>query len=102
MVVHLAHFWVGTKIAVYGGGEHDTYQEMLRVFSNPINVALYVVGVISLAYHLLHGFSSAFQTFGLNHKKYTPVIQSIGVVYTVVVCALFASMPILIFAGVIS
>jgi succinate dehydrogenase / fumarate reductase cytochrome b subunit len=102
LVVHLSHFWVDTKIAVFSGHDHDTFREMLSVFSNPINVAIYVVGVISLAYHLLHGFSSAFQTFGLNHKKYTPVIKGIGVVYTVVVSALFAVMPVLIYAGVIS
>jgi succinate dehydrogenase / fumarate reductase cytochrome b subunit len=102
LVVHLSHFWVGIKIAVFSGHDHDTFREMLSVFSNPINVAIYVVGVISLAYHLLHGFSSAFQTFGLNHKKYTPVIKGIGVVYTVVVSALFAVMPVLIYAGVIS
>jgi succinate dehydrogenase / fumarate reductase, cytochrome b subunit len=102
LVVHLSHFWVGTKAAVFAGHDHDTFREMLSVFSNPINVAIYVVGVISLAYHLLHGFSSAFQTFGLNHKKYTPVIKGIGVVFTVVVSALFAAMPVLIYAGVIS
>jgi succinate dehydrogenase / fumarate reductase, cytochrome b subunit len=102
LIVHLSHFWVDTKIAVFSGHDHDTFAQMLQVFANPVNVAIYVVGVISLAYHLLHGFSSAFQTFGLNHKKYTPVIKGLGVVFSIGVSVLFALMPILVYAGVIS
>jgi succinate dehydrogenase / fumarate reductase cytochrome b subunit len=54
----------------------------------------YLLGVFALAWHLLHGFQSAFQTFGINHKKYTPLIKGLGVVYTVVICVLFALMPV--------
>ena len=36
-------------------------------------------------WHLLHGFQSAFQTFGINHKRYTPVIKGIGVAYSVII-----------------
>jgi succinate dehydrogenase / fumarate reductase cytochrome b subunit len=74
---------------------------MLEVFSSPVIVVFYVAGVISLAYHLLHGFSSAFQTFGLNHKKYTPVIKGLGLAFSVIVPLLFAMMPILVYAGLI-
>lgn len=101
LILHLSHFWVPTKQAVFTHTEHDTFQGILQVFANPINVVIYVLGVISLAYHLLHGFSSAFQTFGLNHKKYTPVIKGAGVVFSIVVPFLFALMPILVIAGLI-
>ncbi len=35
LVVHLTHFWIDTKIAVFTGkaDEHDTFKEMKKVFS---------------------------------------------------------------------
>jgi succinate dehydrogenase / fumarate reductase cytochrome b subunit len=52
---------------------------------------------IALCYHLIHGFRSGFQTLGLNHRKYTPIIRVIGYIFAIVVCAGFASMPIYFF-----
>lgn len=54
----------------------------------------YVVSMILLGLHLNHGFQSAFQTFGLNHKKYTPIINGFGWIYSVFVPLGFAIMPI--------
>lgn len=59
--------------------------------------ALYVVAVILLGFHLNHGFQSAFQTFGWNHAKYTPLIKKIGTVYAIIMAVGFASMPIYFF-----
>jgi succinate dehydrogenase / fumarate reductase cytochrome b subunit len=71
---------------------------MVQVFEdNLLIVVVYVLGVISLCWHLLHGFQSAFQTFGWNHKKYTPLIKSLGVAYSIIICLLFAMMPIAIY-----
>jgi succinate dehydrogenase / fumarate reductase cytochrome b subunit len=103
LVVHLSHFWVDTKIAVFAGkaNEHNTFMEMKEVFSHAYVVLVYLIGVGSLLYHLLHGFQSAFQTMGLNHKKYTPAIKKIGIWFSVIVCALFAAMPVTMFLGII-
>jgi succinate dehydrogenase / fumarate reductase cytochrome b subunit len=60
-------------------------------------VALYVAAQISLGYHLWHGFRSGFQTLGLNHRKYMPLIKYAGYVFSVVVAAGFASMPLYFF-----
>jgi len=103
LVVHLAHFWIDTKIAVFTGkaDNHNTFHEMKEVFSKWYIVALYLIGVGSLLFHILHGFQSAFQTLGLNHKKYTPIIKKIGIWFSIIVCLLFASMPVAIFAELI-
>ena len=77
---------------------HNLYLLMQQVFQNNLLVVIvYVLGVCSLFWHLLHGFQSAFQTFGINHKRYTPIIKGIGVIYTTVICLLFALMPISIY-----
>ena len=102
LALHLYDFWLPTKQSVFAGTDHDTYESMIIAFSNPIRVVIYLVGVASLCFHLMHGFQSAFRTFGLAHKKYTPIIVGVGRVFSVVVSILFALMPILIFLGFIS
>lgn len=101
LVVHLANFWVPTKVAVFANEEHNTFENLKVVFAEWYYVAIYMVGVIALLYHLLHGFQSAFQSLGLNHKKYTPAIKSIGVWFSIIVCLLFAAMPITMYLGLI-
>jgi succinate dehydrogenase / fumarate reductase cytochrome b subunit len=58
---------------------------------------LYVIAVLLLGFHLNHGFQSAFQTFGWNHKKYTPLLKRIGTIYAIIMAIGFASMPIYFF-----
>lgn len=95
LIMHLNHFYVGTKIALYSGDQpHDLYKEMQEIFSEPIWVGLYLAGVVALFWHLYHGFQSAFQTFGLNHKRYTPLIRTAGIGYAIIICTLFALMPL--------
>jgi succinate dehydrogenase / fumarate reductase cytochrome b subunit len=53
--------------------------------------------MIGLAFHLWHGFTSAFQTLGLNHMKYNPVINFVGRTFAVIVPAAFALIPIWMF-----
>jgi len=60
-------------------------------------VVLYVVWIAGLAFHFSHGFSSAFQTLGINHKKYTPFIKKLGIVYAILIPAAFASIRLIMF-----
>ena len=103
LVVHLGNFWLPTKQAVFANPtlEHNTFKNMEVVFHEWYFVAIYLVGVIALCYHLLHGFQSAFQSLGLNHKKYTPAIKKIGIWFSIIVCILFAAMPLTMFLGII-
>ncbi len=109
LVLHLYHFWVpsrfggmgpiqeiaSVKLDVYANQEAaDLYRSMQIVFSQWWIVVIYVLGVTSLCWHLLHGFQSAFQTLGLNNKRYTPLLKNIGRVYSIVICLLFALMPV--------
>jgi succinate dehydrogenase / fumarate reductase cytochrome b subunit len=100
LVVHLSHFWVGTKASVYiHKTEHDTFGNMKEVFANPMVVVVYLIGVISLFWHLVHGFASAFQTIGVNSPKYNGLIRNAGYAYSVIICLAFALMPISIYLG---
>ncbi|MBB6328588.1 succinate dehydrogenase / fumarate reductase cytochrome b subunit [Algoriphagus iocasae] len=103
IVVHMQSFWAqmhwgSIPTVTYGGEEYkDLYSIVNAAFQVEWMVALYVIAMIFLGVHLSHGFASAFQTLGLNHKKYTPAIEGLGKFYCIVVPALFASMPLYIY-----
>lgn len=101
LIVHLGNFWLPTKQALMADEEHNTFENLKAVFSQWYFVLIYLIGVFALCYHLLHGFQSAFQSLGLNHKKYTPTIKKIGIWFSIIVCLLFASMPVTMFLGII-
>lgn len=103
LVLHLKHFWVVSRFTDHiASGDETLFQEMIEVFENPWVVLIYVLGCISLAYHLLHGFWSAFHTLGIDHKTYTPIIKSIGTAFSIVIPLIFALMPIAMHLGWIS
>lgn len=102
LIIHLKHFWVVSRFTDHiTSGEETLFEEMKEVFSNPFVVILYVLSMFSLAYHLLHGFQSAFQSLGLNHKTYTPIIKSVGFWFSIIIPLVFAMMPIAIYMGFI-
>ena len=63
--------------------------------SNLITIVGYALGSFALLAHLAHGFQSAFQTLGINHPKYTPLIKLVGLLFAVSIGVGFASFPIL-------
>lgn len=100
LIIHLAHFWVISRFTDQITGGHTTlFAEMKEVFSHLWVVVIYDLAMISLAYHLLHGFLSAFQTLGLNNKKYFPLINTIGTGFSIIVPTVFALMPISMYMG---
>lgn len=99
LIIHLKHFWVVSRFTdsfevPHDGVQETLYMEMQEVFSQLWVVVVYVLSMISLAYHLLHGFQSAFQTLGLNHSKYTPLIRTTGIAFSIIVPLIFAAMPV--------
>jgi succinate dehydrogenase / fumarate reductase cytochrome b subunit len=100
LIIHLRHFWYVSRLTdEITGGSSTLFMEMTEVFANPIAVIIYVLGMFSLSYHLMHGFQSAFQTMGWNHKKYTPAIKMIGFWFSIIVPLIFAMMPISMYLG---
>ena len=100
IVMHLAQFWATTKNELYfNGPEVNLYAKMREVFTNPVWFTLYMIGLASLLFHLLQGFQSAFQTFGINNRRWIGIIKGIGVFYSIVICLLFASMPLAFMVG---
>lgn len=104
LIVHVSQFWIPSRIthdvpsvkyAVSGNREmHNMFQLMFDTFQNGWVVLLYMIGVISLAFHLFHGFHSAFRSMGVHNKKYLNMLKVLGYGFTVIVSILFALMPL--------
>ena len=102
LIIHLRHFWVVSRFTdEITSGRETLFNEMKEVFSQLWVVILYCLAMVSLGYHLLHGFKSAFQTLGWNHVKYNAIIEKTGMIISIVLPVLFAAMPIAIYMGLI-
>jgi succinate dehydrogenase / fumarate reductase, cytochrome b subunit len=100
--IHMGDFWFKMKtgqlpMVTYPGVEgemNDLYLRVATAFENPLLIGCYLIGLAILAFHLYHGFESAFQTLGLNHRKYSPAIKSVGRAYAILIPLGFAIIPL--------
>jgi len=99
LVVHIRTFFVSYRIVGLEGDE-NVARLVKEAFSSGWYSALYVVSVAILGFHLNHGFQSAFQTLGLNDKKYAPILKNIGTAFAILITLGFASFPILFYFGI--
>ncbi|QMU27655.1 succinate dehydrogenase cytochrome b subunit [Adhaeribacter radiodurans] len=100
LLVHLYNFFWRARfgdIPADSYGNENLYMVVVESFQIWWYVLLYVIAMAALCFHLIHGFASAFQTLGLNHKKYTPAIKAIGYGFSILVCLGFAAMPLYFF-----
>lgn len=103
LLVHLYQFWLQMKMDVLPYVEYDgvsvknLYLPVKEAFTDLGFVIFYVVSMYIVGVHLWHGFQSSFQTLGLNHKKYTPLIQIVGKAYSILIPLGFALIPIIFY-----
>ena len=103
LVIHFMDFYIKAKfghaaeIIVDGVAYHDFASEIVDKFKVLPFVIFYIAAFIFLGFHLIHGFQSAFKTLGMDHWKYTPVVQGLAVVYTILVVAGYSLIPVIIY-----
>jgi succinate dehydrogenase / fumarate reductase cytochrome b subunit len=101
LIIHVSHFWIPNR-SHQGwllGEEINLYDRMRDVFQNEWIVIIYILGCISLAWHLLHGFQSAFRTIGVTNKKYLALLNGTGIGFSIIVPLAFALMPVSFYLG---
>ena len=101
LIMHISQFWWPSRITgsleevTYNGRQyHNLFLKMYETFQIGWVVILYLIGVIALCFHLLHGFHAAFRSIGVHNKKYLSMLKGLGYGFSVIVCVLFALMPI--------
>ena len=114
VLLHLAHFTLGKldkkafeleEVLVRGGEEvvrHDVHGMLIASFQNELFVGFYVLAMIVLGFHLSHGLKSLFQSLGLRHRGYTPLIERVAPILAWVLALGYLSIPVLVRAGVIT
>lgn len=94
LVIHLKNFFVTYRIT---GEVTDIAAHVKESFEAGWYSAVYVIAIAFLAFHLNHGFQSAFQTLGLNNKKYSPLLKQIGTGFAWLIFVGFSSFPVIFY-----
>lgn len=97
LVIHVVDFRLPR---VMGREGYDDLAAVVKArLASPAGAAIYLAGVAALGVHLRHAFHSALQTLGLQHPRYTPWLQRVGVAIAVLLFLGFASFPVVLFLG---
>ena len=88
IIIHVRAFRYGTEYEWAAGGR-DLYRLEMENFSNPLMVAFYVLSMLVVGSHVWHGASSAFQSLGVDGRRWTPRILLAGRVMAVLIAGAF-------------
>jgi succinate dehydrogenase / fumarate reductase cytochrome b subunit len=103
LILHWWHFWIPSRfthagiepvVMTNGRESHNMFLLMQVTFQQWWVVIVYILGCISLAWHLVHGFQSAFRTFGVYNKRYLTMLNALGTGFSIIVPLIFALMPL--------
>jgi len=105
LIIHLVNFYFRSKfgemdeVTINGNHYHDMAALVLARFKLIEYVIGYIIAFIILGFHLHHGFQSAFQSLGLNHFKYTPIISKVSTLISIILPLGFIIIPLAIYFG---
>ena len=88
-ILHLTLGWVHPSFS-----QTDVYQNIVAAFRVWYISAFYIVAMIGLGYHMIHGVWSLFQSLGLNNNRYTASIRWFASTVTAVVVLGNISFPV--------
>jgi len=93
LILHFFNFYF-MKLGLVKGNPEDFYSVAHSLFKIPAYDFIYLGCFALLGFHLFHAFYSAFQTLGLNHRIWSPIIKVIAFIYAITIPAGFASIAI--------
>ncbi|HNY39786.1 MAG TPA: succinate dehydrogenase cytochrome b subunit, partial [Bryobacteraceae bacterium] len=99
LIFHLLHFTTGQAHPEFVKG--DVYRNVVIGFQNPAAALFYMVANILLAIHLYHGVWSMFQSLGVAHPRYTPILKTVAKTYGYIIGIGNVSMPLAVLAGLV-
>jgi succinate dehydrogenase cytochrome b subunit len=88
LIIHVKAFRFSPPYELPAGGR-DLYRQEFETLSNPFIVTFYVLSMIIVGSHLWHGFSSAFQSLGVDHPRATPILRTAGKLFAVAIAGGF-------------
>jgi succinate dehydrogenase / fumarate reductase cytochrome b subunit len=100
VVFHILHLTTGT-IDPGSFEKGAVFHNLNAAFDNVFFVAIYVIAVLALGFHLRHAVWSFFQTGGWDKPNRNPTFRRLATVTAVSVTVGFAALPLAFFFGVI-
>lgn len=100
LVLHLFDMRFQRGAYTLDDGSSMIGQHIVELMAVEWRVALYALGSLLVSFHVFHGLQSAFRSLGLNHRKYTPLIEKFSAALALALGLGFASIPIATYAGV--
>ena len=105
IVFHVLHLTVGAVLPLEDVDGNpvtpDVYHNVIAGFQNYAVSAFYIVAMILLCMHLYHGLWSMFQSMGINHPRYTPLIKKGAAIVAILIAIGNCSIPIAVMAGLL-
>jgi succinate dehydrogenase / fumarate reductase cytochrome b subunit len=93
LVLHFFNFYF-MKLGIVKGNPEDFYSVAHNLFKVSAYDFIYLTCFALLGFHLYHAFYSAFQTLGLNHRIWSPIVRIVALIYAVIIPAGFAFISI--------
>lgn len=93
LILHFFNFYF-IKLGLVKGDPEDFYSIAHSLFKIPAYDIIYLTCFALLGFHLFHAFYSAFQTLGLNHRIWSPVVKVVALIYAILIPAGFAFIAI--------
>ena len=90
LLLHLYNFWYNMMFAELFhvadplGNPGNGFGYIQQTFASPLFVVLYVIWIVSIWFHLSHGFWSSMQTLGINGKIWFKRWKVIGIIYSTI------------------
>jgi succinate dehydrogenase / fumarate reductase cytochrome b subunit len=104
VIFHVLHLTAGKVLELreLGPNMPDVRYNVITGFSNPWVSGFYVLAMILLCLHLYHGMWSMFQSLGISHPRYTPIVKKAAAVLAILVAVGNCSIPIAVLTGLLT
>jgi succinate dehydrogenase / fumarate reductase cytochrome b subunit len=100
IVYHILHLTLGVaQPSVYVQGA--VYDNVVYGFQNYAISAFYILSMALLCTHLYHGAWSMFQSVGINHPRYTPMLKKFAALMAIIIFIGNVSIPVSVMIGVV-
>jgi succinate dehydrogenase / fumarate reductase cytochrome b subunit len=95
LILHFFNFYF-IKLGLIAGDPENFYDIAHELFKIPAYNIIYWICFVLLGFHLYHAFYSAFQTLGLNHRIWSPIVKVLAIIYAIAIPVGFAYIPFVI------
>src|SRR6267154_6630802 len=101
IVLHILHFTTGTFKPAGVFSPDDVYANVVTSFRIWWVALFYVVAMLALGLHLVHGAWSSVRSMGVSPASPQPLHHRISLAIALLVWAAFTAIPIAVFAGIV-